>query len=75
MATRRHRYRNGVPTATFEELNYQDQARAISGTVRQLESEIRAHIRRAIAEGRQDAVDILEVRRQQVLRLTQRLLK
>ena len=30
MSNKRHKYRNGQPTATFEELTYEEQAKAIN---------------------------------------------
>jgi hypothetical protein len=46
-------------TATFEELDFQGQARAMNATVLQFRKQFRAHVRRAIKEGR----DVKSVRR------------
>jgi hypothetical protein len=52
---RRHR----GDTATFEELDFHGQARAMNATALQLRKQFRAHLRRAKQEGR----DIQVVRR------------
>jgi hypothetical protein len=52
MNNRTHRIRNGKPTATFEELSYAEQAKAINMAKLNLKKMEKAHLRRARAEGR-----------------------
>ena len=69
---RRHKYRDGEATATFEELTYKEQAQSITAQIQTLERAILANLRRARSEGR-DASSILERRADQVQRLVRRL--
>ena len=69
---RTHRLRKGIPTATYDELNYEEQAKSISGSIKSLEGMINSNIRRAREENR-DFEDILERRLDQVQRMVNRL--
>lgn len=69
---RRHKYRENEPTATFEELNYKEQAQSISGYLNRLESMINSHIRRAREEGR-DVENIREKYIDQIQRMISRI--
>ena len=68
---RTHMRRDGVPTATFEELNFKQQAQSITAWINTLERMINSHIRRAREENR-DIDDILERRLEQVQRMINR---
>lgn len=59
-------------TATFEELTFGEQAKSINAMVSNLQRLVRAHVRRAGAEGK-DRVQVLEKCRGQVHRLLDRL--
>lgn len=50
MAIRRHKYRNGKPTATFGELSYLEQSKAIRMTEVNLQRMKEAHKRRGLEE-------------------------
>jgi hypothetical protein len=52
MVIKRHRYRNGTSTKTFDELNYKEQAQSINMTKVNLKKMIAAHNRKAKEEGR-----------------------
>ena len=68
----RHKYRNNVPTATFEDLNYKEQAQSITASINSLERMIRSNLRRAGEENR--AVDATrESRLGQVQRMIDRI--
>ena len=69
---RRHRYRDGEATATFEELTYKEQSQSITAQVRVLERAVLANVRRAGAEGR-DSLSVLRRRTDQVQRMVNRL--
>ena len=47
MSSKRHKYRNGQPTATFEELTYGEQSKAINMSKLNLRKMKSAHRRRA----------------------------
>lgn len=64
--------RHKSSTATFEQLDYHDQARSISQAIINLERMIRATVRKAAQQGR-DVQQITNVKRGQVQRLLQRL--
>jgi hypothetical protein len=51
--------RHKQDTATFEELDFHGQARAMNATILQFRKQFRAHLRRAAQEGR----DVQSVRR------------
>ncbi len=68
---RRHKYRSGEPTATFEELSFQEQARSITATVNKLGAMIDANLRRAREEDR-NADRLREQRLAQVERMVDR---
>lgn len=69
---RRHKYRGNVPTATFEELTFKEQAQSITASTNSLERMINSHIRRAREENR-DVDDIRERRLEQVQRMISRI--
>ena len=50
MAIRRHKYRNGKPTATFGELNYLEQSKSIRMTETNLQRMKKAHKRKGLEE-------------------------
>jgi len=50
MATRRHKYRKGKPTATFGELSYLEQSKSIRMTEINLQRMKEAHKRKDIEE-------------------------
>lgn len=52
MSNKRHKYRDGEPTKTFEELSYAEQAQSINVTELNLAKMKGAHRRRAREEGR-----------------------
>lgn len=68
---RRHQYVNGVPQATFEELNFKEQAQSITMTINVLGRMIDSNQRRANEENR-DTDDILVRRLNQVQRMIDR---
>ena len=69
---RTHKRRDGVPTATFEELNFKEQSQSITATINTLERMINSHIRRAREEDR--AVNNIRERRlDQVQRMINRI--
>jgi len=68
---KRHRYRKGEPTATFEELSFADQAKSITATINTLSSMIDSNLRRAAQENR-DTNEILAKRLDQVQRMIDR---
>lgn len=53
MSNKRHKYRNGQPTATFEELTYGEQSKTINMSKLNLRKMELAHLRKAKEEGRQ----------------------
>lgn len=65
---RRHKYRGGEAEATFDELNFKEQAQSITVAIRQLRLKIDANLRRAREENR-DEQEILEKRLEQVERM------
>lgn len=69
---RTHKRRNGVPTATFEELNFKEQSQSITATINTLERMINSHLRRARQEDR-DVDDIRTRRLEQVQRMINRM--
>ena len=69
---RTHKRRNGVPTATFEELNFKEQSHSITATINTLERMINSHLRRARQEDR-DVDDIRTRRLEQVQRMINRM--
>ena len=69
---RTHKRRDGIPTATFEELNFKEQAQSITATINTLERMINSHIRRAREENR-NVEDLLERRLEQVQRMINRM--
>lgn len=69
---RTHKRREGIPTATFEELNFKEQSQSITATINTLERMINSHIRRATEEGR-DVNDIRRGRLDQVQRMIDRM--
>jgi hypothetical protein len=69
---RTHKRRDGVPTATFEELNFKEQAQSITAWINTLERMINSHIRRAREESR-DIDNIRERRLEQVQRMITRI--
>ena len=69
---RTHKHRNGVPTATFEELNFKEQSQSITATINTLERMINSHLRRARQEDR-DVDDIRTRRLEQVQRMINRM--
>jgi plasmid maintenance system antidote protein VapI len=71
MHMRRHKYRSGEPTATFEELNFQEQTKSITATVNKLGAMIDANLRRARQEDR-DENRLREQRLAQVERMVDR---
>ena len=50
MAIRRHKYRNGKPTATFGELNYFEQSKSIQMTEINLQRMKKAHNRKGLGK-------------------------
>ena len=48
MVIRRHKYRNGKPTATFGELNYLEQSKSIRMTEVNLQRTKEAHKRKSL---------------------------
>ena len=52
MSNKRHKYRKGQPTATFEELTYGEQSKSINMKKVNLRKMELAHRRRAKEEGR-----------------------
>jgi hypothetical protein len=69
---RRHKYRNGQPTSTFEELDFAEQAKSISATISVLRKMIHSNIRRANQEGR-DSTEIRTKRLDQLQRMIDRM--
>ena len=69
---RRHKYRNGQPTSTFEELDFAEQTKSISATISVLTRMIRSNIRRANQEGR-DSTEIRIKRLDQLQRMIDRM--
>lgn len=69
---RTHKRRGGIPTATFEELNFKEQAQSITATINTLERMINSHVRRAREENR-NVEDILERRLEQTQRMINRM--
>ncbi len=68
MAEKRHK----DDTATFEELTFAEQAKSITAQLNTVQRAVRAHIRRAGAEGK-DRAAVLAKCRDQVQRLLDRL--
>lgn len=68
---RRHKYRGGEPQASFDELNFKEQAQSITTAINQLGLMIDANLRRAREEGR-DEHKIRESRLAQVERMLNR---
>jgi hypothetical protein len=52
MDMKRHQYRNGIPTKTFNELNYKEQAQSINMIKVNLRKMMAAHNRKAREGGR-----------------------
>lgn len=52
MSNRRHKRRNNEPTATFEELDFIEQAKSITATTNVLGRMIDSNVRRATQENR-----------------------
>ncbi len=71
MRTHKRRPPNGEPTATFEELNFAEQAKSISATINTLGRMIDSNIRRATQENR-DVDEIKRKRLDQVQRMINR---
>ena len=69
---RRHKYRDGQPTSTFEELDFAEQTKSISATISVLTRMIRSNIRRANQEGR-DSTEIRIKRLDQLRRMIDRM--
>ena len=65
---RRHKYRDGEAEANFDELNFKEQAQAITMAINQLGFKIDANLRRAREENR-DEGKTLEKRLDQVERM------
>jgi len=68
MSNERHKYRNGEPTAKFQDLTFEEQAKSISATTNSLGKMTDSNKRRAIEEGR-NAEEIMEKRLEQVQRM------
>jgi len=68
MSNERHKYRNGEPTAKFQDLTFEEQAKSISATVNSLGKMIDSNVRRGIGEDR-NAEEIMERRLEQVQRM------
>lgn len=71
MRTHKRRPPNGEPTATFEELNFAEQAKSTSAAINTLGRMIDSNIRRAIQENR-DVDEIKRKRLDQVQRMINR---
>ncbi|MCK4913680.1 MAG: helix-turn-helix domain-containing protein [Planctomycetes bacterium] len=69
---RTHKHRDGIPTATFEELNFKEQAQSITAKINTLERMINNHIKRAKEENR-NVADLLKRRLEQVQRMINRM--
>lgn len=68
MSNKRHKYRNGEPTAEFEDMTFEEQAKSISATINSVGKMIDSNVRRGIEENR-NAEEILEKRLEQVQRM------
>ena len=68
MSNKRHKYRNGEPTAEFEDMTFEEQAKSISATINSIGKMIDSNVRRGIEEGR-NAEEILEKRLDQIQRM------